>query len=76
MLPGRFDQQTPGMGVAGLGDPTEGAGLPGGVLGGHQAEEGADGIASEAAGTPRSGKSHRSRSSCILNQNAELQKAA
>jgi hypothetical protein len=48
VMPGRFDEQSAGVAVAGLGDPTLGAGRPRGVLGGHQPEVGAD----RAAGQP------------------------
>ena len=48
-MPGRFDQQSSHMGVARLGDRPLHAGIARGVLGGHQADVGAD----RGAGEPR-----------------------
>jgi hypothetical protein len=48
VVPGSFDQQPAGVAVAGLGDPPLGSGRPGGRLGGHQPQVGAD----RAAGQP------------------------
>jgi hypothetical protein len=42
MVPGGFDQQSPGMTVAGLGDRSLAAGAAGGVLAGGEADERAD----------------------------------
>jgi len=46
-MPGRFDQQSADVCVAGFGHPTLGTALTGGILAGHQADVGADAAAGE-----------------------------
>lgn len=52
VMPGRFNQQPAGVGVAGLGDRAAGPGRPGGLLGRDQTKIGADAGSSEPVPVP------------------------
>ncbi len=62
VMPGGLDQQPAGMGIAGLGHSTLGAGGPRGGLGGHQPQVGADRAARSTGSSRRSPRPIRTRS--------------
>ncbi len=66
VVPGGFDQQAAGVGVAGLGDRALHPGRAGGVLGRDQADERADAVAGEAVPVADLDGRARTRSACEI----------